>query len=212
MLTGVDVGSIGDNEIDDNDQLVFDPPCVRTRHAGTQYAGGLDNQQLNYNASHIFEVWCVAENLRSKEEQRGDTETLLGTVIQQLAGARLVLTDGSESEPIRLVDVRDFPQDLVGLIYILRVAVPGIAQFPRTNSEGPPAPAVPWIPGWQPYTPAGVIDGVNCTFTLPRVPGAALQIFRNGQLLAPDGDFVLEGAVFLMILAPKPGDVLVAYF
>ena len=134
QLPGVNVDSIGEKDLNDDDQLVFDPPCVRTRHGGTDYKS-VESQELTYNAAHIMEVWCCAEDLRSKEAQRAATEALLATVLAIVAGARLLLSDGThKSEPIRLVGVTDVYQETVGSCYILAIAVPGIAQFPGTNA------------------------------------------------------------------------------
>lgn len=134
-LTQISVGSIGALEINDDDQLVWDPPCVRTRYAGSKYATTHDNQMLAYNADHIVELWCAAENLTSKEAQRQDTMTMVvHQVLPQIVGARLALEDGSKSEPVRVVDIKGFVEDIAGMLYIISVAVPGIAQFPGTNA------------------------------------------------------------------------------
>lgn len=58
-------------------------------------------------------------------------------------------------------------------------------------------------------TPAGVIDGVNLTFTLSRTPSpaAALVLFKNGLYQTAGEDFTLTGAtiVFAAGNAPLPG-------
>lgn len=61
-------------------------------------------------------------------------------------------------------------------------------------------------------TPAGVVDGINDTFTLahsPNPPGSLL-LFKNGQLLIPGGeDYTLAGNVIVYVAGaiPQPGDV-----
>ena len=134
-LDGVDTSSIGGKDINDDGQLVFTPPCARTRYVGSLYSGISDNQALNYNCEHVVEIFCAAENLRSLEAQREDTKALMGRVLVQMAGARLSLSDGSKSEPCRVVDVKSIPEDIVGMIYIVSVAVPGIAQFDGPNAN-----------------------------------------------------------------------------
>ena len=130
----VDVATIGEKDIDDTGHLVFNPPVIRVRHAGTRWAQTHDNTATNYDCEHIFELWCAEENLRSKDEQREDTEALVCRVAVQMAGARIALADGSKTEPVRLVDVNDVEQDIVGLVYILTVLLPGVAQFDGVNA------------------------------------------------------------------------------
>lgn len=64
--------------------------------------------------------------------------------------------------------------------------------------------------------PAGVVDGVNRTFTLANTPSpvTSLQVFRNGLLQAPGVDFTLSGNVltFTAVSTPQAGDrILVNY-
>jgi hypothetical protein len=131
-LPTLNVGSIAEADINADGQLVFRTPCARTRYAGTQYASLQDNRALNYDCEHMIEVWCAASNLRSKQAQREDTKTLVELVLPQLAGARLAFSDDSTSEPVRSADIHGVEQDIVGTVYIITVAVPGIAQFPGT--------------------------------------------------------------------------------
>lgn len=132
-IPNVSTGSIGDLEINDNGQLIFDPPCIRSRYANTEYNAAEDNRALAYNAAHILELWISAENLRSKEAQRNDTLALLSSLLPQMAGARLVLPDTSLSEPVQLVSIRGMDDDPFGMIYVVSISVAGIAQFPGTN-------------------------------------------------------------------------------
>ncbi|HYL39041.1 MAG TPA: hypothetical protein VEV17_24200 [Bryobacteraceae bacterium] len=64
--------------------------------------------------------------------------------------------------------------------------------------------------------PGGTLDGVNATFTLMKAPNPALslQIFRNGLLLRPGGDFTLSAnsLTFLAGAIPAPGDALFASY
>ena len=140
-LTGVNVGSIGDLNTDENGELIFDPPAVRTFYATSRYEAHGDSQALTYDdTSHQFDIWCAAENLTSLEAQRTDTLTLVAQVLPVLAGARLPLADGSVSEPVRLMGVAGSLQGKQGApvqtVYTISIEVPGIAQFPGTYAAG----------------------------------------------------------------------------
>jgi len=128
--TPVNVGSIGQLDIDDADELIFDPPMARTYYEGTPGYRSLDNQALTYDVIHMIQVWFYVESLSSKEEQREETKNLLGRALPLLAGARVSLSDGGRSEPIRLRDIGGVIDTNFGKIYALRCEVPGIAQFP----------------------------------------------------------------------------------
>jgi hypothetical protein len=75
---------------------------------------------------------------------------------------------------------------------------------------------------WQPVTfadqetPAGVVDGVNATFTLAAspTPAAGLLLFRNGMAQKNGQDYSLTGKVitFLTGAIPAPGDTLLASY
>jgi hypothetical protein len=134
--TPLNIGSIGELEINDDDELVFDQPMVRTRYAGSPVYKSDENQQLNYqDVQHVIELWCYVENLRGKTEQRQDSVDLAGLVLARMAGARLPLSDGSSSEPVRIWRVTDFIAIPFGMVYIVHVVVPGIAQFPGAKES-----------------------------------------------------------------------------
>jgi len=129
--SGIDVASLGLKDINEEGQLIFRPPCVRTRYVGGDYTRLHDNTHCNYDYAPMVEIWCVEEDLRSAEDQREASKRLLDRVKPIVAGARIVLSDdGKNSEPIILRKDFPFPQDIVGMVYILVVEVPGIAQFP----------------------------------------------------------------------------------
>jgi hypothetical protein len=139
-LPGVNIGSLGDLSTDQNGELIFDPPCARTFFAGTEYADNSDNLALAYDdSSHEIDIWCAAENLTSLEAQRLDTLTLVAQILPVVAGARLVLADGSTTEPVRLRSIVGTLQGKLGApvatVYTIKVQVPGIAQFPPHAGE-----------------------------------------------------------------------------
>jgi len=127
---GVNTGQISELDIEDNDQLVFDPPCVRIRYAGAKYQDNCDNQGLLYNdVRHYLDYWCAAENLTGKTEQANDTLTLIRQVLPLVVGSRLALPNGESSEPLRITDITSLPDDPAGTVFVLSVMVPGIALF-----------------------------------------------------------------------------------
>jgi hypothetical protein len=132
-LTGVDTSSLGDAELDDDDQLVLQLPCARPRYRDSNYGNGSDLTQTTYpECEHIYEIWCADENLVSKAAERRASKAIAGRVLAVMAGAILTIPDGTEetSCPVRLLGVSSVPGDVIGMIYLVRIAVPGIAQFP----------------------------------------------------------------------------------
>jgi hypothetical protein len=139
-LPNVNIGSIGDLAIGDDNELAFDPPCARTFFAGTDYGETQDNLALCYDdTSHEIEIWCAAENLRSLEEQRKNTLELVAQIVPVLAGAELELSDGTTTQPVRLKSIVGTLQGRMGApvttVYTIKVEVPGIAQFPPQAGE-----------------------------------------------------------------------------
>jgi hypothetical protein len=64
-------------------------------------------------------------------------------------------------------------------------------------------------------TPSGSDDDLNVTYNLirPPVPPASLNLFLNGLLLSPPGDFTLSGNVVTMVRTPlSPDDSLRANY
>jgi hypothetical protein len=135
-LTDINVGAIGSADIGDDDELVLQMPCARQRYAGSGYKNEGDNQWLTYDVSHIFEIWCAAEDLTSKEAQRTATLNIVGLVLPLVAGARLALPDGSTTEPVALKSIGKLPDDIIGQIFIVTVEVCAIAQFPGILASG----------------------------------------------------------------------------
>jgi phage gp37-like protein len=132
----VHVAPIADRDINDDDQLVLQMPCARTRYAGTAYKNQGDNQWLTYEVTHMFEIWCAAEDLTSKEAQRTATLAVVADVLPLVAGARLALADTSLTEPVAVKSIGKMPDDIVGQIYIVAIEICAIAQFPGTLAAG----------------------------------------------------------------------------
>lgn len=129
----VTIGSIGELDLDDDDQLIFDPPCVRTYYGGAQYEPDpQDSSMTTYNAEHMVQLWCAVKNLTGKQYQREDAKALVGQVLPIMAGARMTLSDG-KTEPVRLVSIDGANDTDFGKVYVISVAVPGIAQYSGIN-------------------------------------------------------------------------------
>ena len=65
--------------------------------------------------------------------------------------------------------------------------------------------------------PAGIIDGVNLTFTIATTPNPAssLKLYKNGVLLQLNGDYTLNGSTVTFVnatVAPQAGDKIVANY
>ena len=139
-LTDVNVGSIGELDTDESGELVFDPPCARTMYQSAEFGEAADNLQLTYDdASHTIDIWCADENLASLEAQRQQSLAVISQLLPVIAGARIPLSDGSTTEPVRLVRVQAALQGANGApvrtVYVVTVEIPGIAQFPGVEGE-----------------------------------------------------------------------------
>jgi hypothetical protein len=131
----IGVESLGIRDFNDDEQLILKTPAVRTRYGGKKFRKMHDNTAQNYDVLPVVEVWCADEDLSSKEAQREISKGLSDQVESVLAGARVPLGEAGEmSEPIELLDLQPFPQDILGMVYILTVGVPGIAQYPGGNA------------------------------------------------------------------------------
>ena len=133
----IDIDSLGDKDFDENGQLVLNPPSIRVRFLGGNYDMARDNQKLTYQSPLVYELLCFESSLRSKADQRNQTLILVSVVLDQLAGARLNLTDGSKTEPIRLVDVSliEGAANGVDQLFSAQVEIRGFAQFSGANAN-----------------------------------------------------------------------------
>jgi phage gp37-like protein len=135
--TKVNIDSLGDKDFDDDGRLVLQPPSVRVRFAGAEYENLHDNQRLTYEGGLPFEMLCFESSLRSKADERRQTLVLVATVQDQLAGARLVLADGSKTMPIEMksVSLVASEEGPVDQLFSIVVLVKGIAQFSGANAQ-----------------------------------------------------------------------------
>lgn len=60
-------------------------------------------------------------------------------------------------------------------------------------------------------TPTGDLDSVDVTYTLANTPTTGtVQVYKNGLRLTLTTDYSVSGSVITFVVAPDPGDVIVA--
>jgi hypothetical protein len=133
----IDIDSIGDKDFNAEGQLTLKPPSIRVRFGGADFKNLHDNQRLSYEGGMPFEIMCFESSLRSKADERLQTLVLVSVAVNQLAGARLALADGSSTMPITLQSVssvitEDGPVDQ---LFSITVLVNGFAQFDGPNAR-----------------------------------------------------------------------------
>ena len=134
----VQIDSLGDKDFDSEGRLVLRPPALRVRFAAADYGDMRDNQRLTYQAKMPFTILCFESSLRSPADERKQTLVLVATVVDQLAGARLQLADGSLTMPVTIKNVSlvDMVEGPVDQHFEVLIEVEGIAQFSGVNAEG----------------------------------------------------------------------------
>ena len=132
----VDVREIGGKDFDENGQLVLKKVAVRVRFGQAAYADARDISLTTLSASLYYQVVCRHESLRSNTEARDRSLALTAVVMDQLAGARLQLPDGTKAVPIA---IRSVLQAMDGLgpvedCYAITIEISGTAQFSGVNA------------------------------------------------------------------------------
>jgi hypothetical protein len=133
----ISVDSLGDKDFDEDGRLVMQPPALRVRFADGGYANLRDNQRLTYEAKIAFEILCFESSLRSPADQRKQTLVLVATVLDQLAGARLALADGSQTMPLTIKSayLRPIEEGPIDVLFGVVVEAEGIAQFSGAHAH-----------------------------------------------------------------------------
>ena len=132
----VDVNSVNSKDFNAQGQLALKPPALRVQFSDANYANLHDNQRLTYQPALLFDVLCWGSSLRSKADERLQILGLVDVVLNQLAGARLLLADGTQSMPIEIRRVSlVIPDDggPVDQLFAITILVSGIAQFDGPN-------------------------------------------------------------------------------
>lgn len=133
----VDVESIGKGDFDDEGQLVLKSPAVRLIFNDGNFGATRDTQRTTLNTNLNFAAACRHESLRSKARERTKTYQLLATVGDELAGARLKLSDGAYTDPLLLTGTYQMfdAGGPVDQCYAVSFTVTGLAQFSGVNAN-----------------------------------------------------------------------------
>lgn len=133
----INIDSLGDEDFDAEGQLVLQPPSIRVRFIGDDFNTLKDNQRLTYQAVPQFELLCFESSLRDKADERRQTLILVSVVLDQLAGARINLADGSKTQPVTIEDVRLIEGASAGVdqLFSIRIGIEGFAQFSGANAN-----------------------------------------------------------------------------
>lgn len=135
----VDIESLGDQDFNEDGQLVMRPPSIRVRFLGDHDDPARDNQRLTYQSHCEFELLCCESSLRSHADQRRQTLVFISVIKDQATGARINLADGTKSFPISLIGTRLLEGFVAGVdeVYSVRFDIEGFAQFSGVNSQLP---------------------------------------------------------------------------
>ena len=136
-VAAIDIDGLGEDDFDDDGQLVLNPPSIRVRFLGADYNTLHDNQRLTYQTAPNFELLCFESSLRSKADERKQTLILVKVLQDQLSGARINLSDGSKTQPVTIIAVRlvEGVGNGVDQLFSVLVAIEGFAQFSGVNAN-----------------------------------------------------------------------------
>lgn len=132
----VDVNSVNSKDFNAQGQLALKPPSLRVQFSDDDFSNLRDNQRLTYQSGLLFDVLCFESSLRSKADERLQSLGLVAVTLNQLAGARLALADGTSSMPVEIKRVSlVLPNDdgPVDQLFAITVLISGIAQFDGPN-------------------------------------------------------------------------------
>jgi hypothetical protein len=131
----IEVAAIGAKDFDEDGMLAIQSPAMRVQFGGLDFDPLRDNQRLTYQADLEFDVVCFVSSVKSKASERIRTLGLVQATLNQLAGARLALADGTFSMPVTLVRVSKV-YDAGGPVdqaFAITILVSGIAQYDGPN-------------------------------------------------------------------------------
>ncbi len=135
----------------------------------------------------------------------GGTEASITNLVSDL-NARPVKGPGYGTSAVAVIDQNGLIETAVGNL--------GDCVF-VDGSTGPCSTPVA-LPTWvNAETPAGLINGINTTYTLANAPsGSSLLLFRNGLLQASGMDYTLSGSTIQIVsgFIPQAPDTLVAEY
>jgi hypothetical protein len=129
-----DVDCIGSHDFDEDGMLTIQPPAARVLFMREE-AKSIENQKLNYSTDLYFSVLCADEDRGpDPQAQRNKSIKLASQVKRSVTGARLSLGDGHTSEPIQYLGMDPLPTANLGMAYVPKFLVPGLAQFPGVHA------------------------------------------------------------------------------
>jgi hypothetical protein len=136
VLVGID--TVNSKDFNAQGQLAMKPPSMRVQFGEASFSNLRDNQRLTYESAVDFDVLCFESSQRGKADERLQTLRLVDAALNQLAGARLALADGTSTMPLELKRVSlVIPDDggPVDQLFAITVQVKGIAQFNGPNAR-----------------------------------------------------------------------------
>jgi hypothetical protein len=134
----INVNTVNSKDFNAQGQLAIKPPSMRVQFAEASFANLKDNQRLTYEAGLDFDILCYESSLRSKADERLQTLGLVDVALNQLAGARLALSDGTSTMPIEIRRVSlVIPNDggPVDQLFAITILIKGIAQYNGPNAR-----------------------------------------------------------------------------
>jgi hypothetical protein len=135
QLDQVDVAKIADKDFNDQGEMIMNPPSARVLFFGEKALSTSDSQRRSYNSIYMFLILVADQDLSGSSANQAEASLMLATRVKAIFnGARIVLADGDISEPITYTGIEAVPAAGVGMAYAVAFEVPGLAQFPATNS------------------------------------------------------------------------------
>ncbi len=134
----VDVQESGSGDFDNDGQLVLKKIAIRVRFGDGEFGQTRDITRTTLSSSLYFQVVCAHGSLRSENEQRDRTLELAACAVGLLGGTRLVLPDGTRSEPILVRGVAQM-SDAYGPVadcYGVSIEVGGFLQLSGEYAAG----------------------------------------------------------------------------
>ncbi len=134
----VDVREIGGKDFNDAGELILKKVAVRVRFGAGSFAEVRDLTLTTLSATLSYQVVCRHESLRGAEEMRNRSAALMACALDELAGARLTLANGTVAPPILIRSVGE-AQDSFGPVedcYAIGLEFGGTTQFPGHNING----------------------------------------------------------------------------
>ena len=136
-LNGIDVREAGRKDFDDAGQLVLHKVAVRVRFGDAVYAQARDISLTTLSATLNYQIICRHESLRTESEMRNRTLALCECVMEQLAGARFKLADGTVAGPVLVKGVVPV-SDSYGPVedcFGVTIEISGFAAFAGPNAQ-----------------------------------------------------------------------------